>query len=154
MTEEPEDEHEGGEGAVTAYFGYPIRGLAMWAAVSGDGRALDLAGRFARFVMKRKFWGHPGSDPAMVAGNEIGFHSCWPNLGRTSMEGCFLGDLVALAVRLSEAGIGDYWEDADRVIRNHPAEAQYIRGDYLERVCAASTTPGRASRVAGAPTPR
>ena len=184
MTDEPVDEHEGGEGAVTAYFGYPIRGLSMWAASSGDERALELAGKFARFVMKKKFWGHLTADPPMVAGNElghvdshlharaialrglleygivaggphvvdfvrtsyeqmrhygiheIGFYPCWPNHGRTTMEGCFLGDLVALTVRMSEAGIGDYWEDADRVIRNHLAESQYIRKDLLEKVSA------------------
>lgn len=196
-TEEPADEHEGGEGAVTAYFGYPIRGLSMWAAAAGDPRALDLAGRFARFVMRHKFWGHPASDPPMVAGSEIGhvdshfharaialrglleygivagdpcvidfvrtsyeqmrhyglhemgFHPCWPSMERTTMEGCFLGDLVALTVRLSEAGIGDYWEDADRVIRNHLAEAQYIRRDYLERISAAAE-PRQARYVDGA----
>jgi len=195
-TDEPADEHEGGEGAVTAYFGYPIRGLAMWAAACGDSKALDLAGRFARFVMKRKFWGHPKSDPPMVAGNEIGhvdshfharsialrglleygivagdphvidfvrtayeqmrhygiheigFHPCWPNHGKTAMEGCFLGDLVALTVRMSEAGVADCWEDADRVIRNHLAEAQYIRRNYLERVSSAAE-PRQARYVDG-----
>lgn len=184
VTDEPGDEHEGGEGAVTANFGYPIRGLSMWAASSGDERALDLAGKYVRFVMKRKFWGHP-ADPPMVPGNElghvdshlharaialrgileygmvagdsraldfvrtsyeqmrhygiheIGFHPCWPEKGRTTMEGCLLGDLVALTVKMSEAGIADYWEDADRIIRNHLIEAQYLRRDLLERVSAA-----------------
>ncbi len=193
--DEPADDHEGGEGAVTFYFGYPIRGLAMWAASSGDERALDLAGKFARFVMKKKFWGHP-ADPPMVPGNElghvdshlharamalrglleygivagdphvldfvrtayeqmrhygiheIGFHPCWPEQkGRTVMEGCLLGDLVALTVRMSKAGISDYWEDADRIIRNHLAEAQYIRKDLLE--CISAAAPRNQGRFVG-----
>jgi len=146
--------------------------------------------------MKRKFWGHPESDPPMMAGNEIGhvdshfharaialrglleygiaagdsrvidfvrtsyeqmrhygiheigFHPCWPNMGRITMEGCFLGDLVALTVRMSETGIADYWEDADRVIRNHLVEAQYIRKDHLERV-ASSAEPRQERYVDG-----
>ena len=50
------------------------------------------------------------------------------------MEGCFLGDLVALTVRLSESGYGDYWEDADRLIRNHLIEAQVTDRALVERI--------------------
>jgi len=144
-THEPADEHDSGEGAVVCYVGYPIQGLTRWAAQAGDEQALDLAGCFARFGMKRKFWGHPG-DPDKVAGWEqghvdshfharaiflrglleygllardghavdfvrssyehmrawgiqrIGFIPTWVNGTRTSMETCFVGDLVALTV--------------------------------------------------------
>ncbi len=51
-----------------------------------------------------------------------------------TMEGCFLGDLLALTIKMSRAGIGDYWDDADRIIRNHLVEAQFTRRDLLERV--------------------
>jgi len=57
----------------------------------------------------------------------------WPP-GLDRMEGCLPGDLVAMTVKMSRARIGDYWEDADRTIRNHFAEAQYIRWDLLERI--------------------
>ena len=180
-TREPSDEHESGEGTVVAYFGYPLQGLCRWAAQSGDEQALNLAGRFARFGMKKKFWGHPG-DPDRMAGWEqghvdshfharaiflhglldygllagerhavdfvrssyehmrcwgigrIGFIPTWVNGKRISMETCFLGDLVALAVKMSLAGVGDYWEDADRVIRNHLVEAQITDRSVLERI--------------------
>ena len=181
-TDEPRGEHEGGEGSVVAYFGYTLRGLAMWAAQSGDQQALDFAGQVARFVMKPKFWGHP-ADPPLVAGQELGHvdshfharaialrglleyglvakdaHACdfvrscyeqmrtygiheigfmptWPQGGsRLAMEGCMLGDLVAMTVKMSDAGLGDYWEDSDRIIRNHLAEGQFTRRDVLERV--------------------
>jgi hypothetical protein len=39
-------------------------------------------------------------------------------------EGCNLADMVTLAIDLSKAGAGDYWDDADRWVRNHFAEAQ------------------------------
>jgi hypothetical protein len=180
-TKEPANEHDSGEGTVVAYFGYPIQGLCHWAAQSGDEQALDLAGRFVRFCLKKQFWGHP-NDPDKVAGWEqghvdshfharaiflrglleygllagdshavdfvrssyehmrtwgiqrIGFIPTWVNGERTCMETCLLGDLVALTVKMSEAGVGDYWEDADRIIRNHLAEAQILDRTQLDRI--------------------
>jgi hypothetical protein len=180
-TTEPAGEHEGGEGSVVAYHGYPLRGLAMWAQRSGDQQALDFAGKLARFVMKPNFWGN-SADPPHVIGCEQGhidshFHArsialrglveyglvagdaracdfvrssyeymrsfgissigqipCWPERGRATMEGCLLGDLLALTIKMSRAGIGDYWDDADHIIRNHLAEAQILRRDLVERV--------------------
>ncbi len=180
-TAEPAGEHEGGEGSVVAYFGYPIRALSMWAARTGDEQSLAFARKLVRFVMKPKFWGHP-ANPTRVAGAElghvdshlharaialrglleyglvtgdtrvcdfvrssyefmrtfgihqIGFMPTWIQDARKTMEGCMLGDLVAMTIKMSRAGIGDYWDDADRIIRNHLAEAQYLRRDLLERV--------------------
>lgn len=180
-TREPVDEHETGEGTVVAYLGYPLQGLCRWAAQAGDEQALDLAGRFARFGMKKRFWGHPG-DPDKMAGWEqghvdshfharaiflrglleygllagdrhtvdfvrssyehmrawgiqrIGFVPTWVNGQRTSMETCFAGDLVALAAKMSDAGIADYWEDADRIVRNHLVEAQILDRTQLDRI--------------------
>ena len=39
-------------------------------------------------------------------------------------EGCATGDMTYLALKLSDSGIGDYWDDADRYVRNHLAELQ------------------------------
>jgi hypothetical protein len=39
-------------------------------------------------------------------------------------EGCAVADMIALALKLSQAGIGDYWDDADRWLRNAFAEFQ------------------------------
>ncbi|NQU11515.1 hypothetical protein HQ590_12035 [bacterium] len=195
-TDEPGDEHEGGEGSVVAYHGVQIRSLARWAAGSGDERALDFAGKLARFVMKPKFWGgfsHPPSGNGPEQGHcdshfharaialrglleyglvahdaaacefvrgsyeymrsfgipEIGYIPTFMGAGPTAgqvagkaatnpllMEGCFLGDLAALTIRLSEGGYGDYWEDADRVIRNHLVESQITDRGLLERIVA------------------
>jgi hypothetical protein len=52
-------------------------------------------------------------------------------------EGCALGDLVALGVRLTDAGQGDYWDAVDAVVRNQLVEQQLIRADLLERISAA-----------------
>jgi len=199
-SDEPKSEIEGGEGAVTAYQGHQIQGLARWYRLSGDKDALDLAGRLTRFCMLPKFWGGlpdpqkrqglvghvVGSmpDPVCISGAEQGhwfshFHArgialrgileygmavedlrilefvqrafeytwtlgiprmgwvnCYP--GAVNLcEGCALGDLVALGVRLTDAGLGDYWDAVDAVVRNQLVEQQLIRADLLERISAA-----------------
>jgi len=40
--------------------------------------------------------------------------------------------MVALALKLSQAGIADYWDDADRWVRNQFAEAQLLDGDWVD----------------------
>lgn len=69
------------------------------------------------------------------------------------MGGCALGDLVALAIRLSDAGLGDWWDDADAIVRNHLVEGQLVDAAALQRVAEASAgkeapafRPGEASR--------
>ena len=180
-TSEAQSFDDGPEGSSTFYQAYQMRGLAMWAARTGDKQALELAGKLARYVMKPRFWGHPSDPPhvlgkeqghvdshfharaavlrglleyGIVAGdtkvcdfvrssyeymrtygiNRIGFIPCWTHTGDNYMEGCLLGDLLALTVKMSRAGIGDYWDDADRIIRNQLAEAQFTDRDLLKRV--------------------
>jgi hypothetical protein len=50
----------------------------------------------------------------------------FPELVRVEQngEGCSLADMVTLAIDLSKTGRWDYWDDADRWVRNHFAEAQ------------------------------
>ena len=52
-------------------------------------------------------------------------------------EGCSIGDMIHIAVCLSEAGIGDYWDDVDHWVRNHLVEHQWLRRDLLEAMVAA-----------------
>ena len=50
------------------------------------------------------------------------------------MEGCSAADMVSVAIKLSQGGVGDYWDDADRYIRNHFSEIQILRTDWVERM--------------------
>ena len=52
-------------------------------------------------------------------------------------EGCGTGDMIWLAVTLSLAGIGDYWEDVDLYVRNHLAEQQILHRHFVEAMIAA-----------------
>ena len=52
---------------------------------------------------------------------------------RGGIEGCTAADMVALAIKLSRAGVADYWDDADRYIRNQFAEMQILQADWVDR---------------------
>ena len=41
-------------------------------------------------------------------------------------EGCGVADMIRLAVKLTDAGLGDYWDDVDSIVRNHGTEQQFI----------------------------
>jgi len=100
-----------------------LRALLEYGLVTGDTRVCD-------FV--RSGYEHMRS----YGINQIGYIHCAPP--RDYLEPCLLGDIVALTVKMSRAGIGDYWDDADRVIRNHLAEAQYTNLDLLKRASQAA----------------
>jgi hypothetical protein len=49
-------------------------------------------------------------------------------------EMCTTGDMTQLALKLSDLGVGDYWEDADSYIRNQLVANQVTDGKLLESV--------------------
>jgi hypothetical protein len=51
-----------------------------------------------------------------------------------SVETCEVADMVFLALYLTRAGLGDYWDDVDRWVRNVYAEAQMLDADFLDRI--------------------
>jgi hypothetical protein len=57
-------------------------------------------------------------------------------------QGCGIGRLIGLAVKLSEAGVGDYWEDVDQYIRNHAVEYQFTARDVLRMMGRPDLTAG------------
>ena len=52
-------------------------------------------------------------------------------------EGCTSGDMTQVAIRLSESGAGDYWEDVDSYVRNHLTEIQLIDVAQLQKATSA-----------------
>lgn len=53
-----------------------------------------------------------------------------------SCEGCIVGDMVSMAVKLSSLGAGDYWDDVDRWVRNQFFEQQLTDVDWVYRLAA------------------
>jgi len=51
-------------------------------------------------------------------------------------ELCEVGGMIGLALKFSVGGLGDYWDDADRWIRNQFAEGQLLQADWVYRAVA------------------
>lgn len=55
-------------------------------------------------------------------------------------ESCFMAWAIENAVMLSVAGAGDYWDDADRWVRNQFTEAQLKEGEWVGRMLEEAST--------------
>ena len=93
-----------------------LRGMLEYGIVSDDYRIKE-------FVRSSYEYARTLGIPRM------GWYANWP-----LCEGCTMGDMVALPVRLSDAGLGDYWDDVDQIARNHLIEMQVVSPELLERV--------------------
>ncbi len=47
-------------------------------------------------------------------------------------ESCEVADMIVLALKMSRARLGDYWDDVDRYVRNQFVEQQVMRTDWIE----------------------
>ena len=101
---------------------YPLIGMLEYALLTGDQSLVD-------FVQRGYEFGKAHGETMM------GF---FPEHLRTARpetsELCEVGDMIGLALKMSAAGVGDYWDDADRWIRNMFAEGQLRRYDWMYRV--------------------
>jgi hypothetical protein len=97
-----------------------LRGILEYGRAAGDERALEFVQRAYEFTLSQ---GIP----------RIGWINCFPG-ALNMVEACALGDLTALGIRLSDCGLGDYWDNVDSVVRNHLVEQQLIRTDLLENI--------------------
>jgi len=118
--------------------GYPGHEHGIWAGhfhanITNLHALLDLA------VIERDEWlkqfVREGYDQAVRSGVvRMGWFPGWtkpekfkrPAYSHTITESCGLADMVILAVELSDAGIGDYWDDVDSIVRNQLSEQQFI----------------------------
>ncbi len=105
-----------------------LRGLLEYGMVSGDDLALDFVHKAYEFS-------------TTIGIPKIGWIDCYPAVNQ-AMEGCALGDLIGMAIRLSDSGLGDYWDDVDACVRNQLAEAQMTDRSQLEKIAAASPAYG------------
>jgi len=76
-------------------------------------------------------------------GYEFARHHGIPRLGAwmndsPDVEVCTISDMIAMAIRLTEAGMGDYYEDVDQAVRNQLIESQFLRADFLQGIADAS----------------
>jgi hypothetical protein len=99
----------------------PLLGLADHALAAGDG---DLAG----FVRSAFEWARAKGD-ALVGYFPENIDHDEPQMS----ELCEVAGMTGLALKLSAAGLGDYWDDADRWLRNMFAEGQLLSAEWAYR---------------------
>ena len=62
-------------------------------------------------------------------------------------ESCEVAGMIGLALKLSAAGVGDYWDAADRWIRNQFAENQLLEPEWIYKMCQAGLEYSERTRV-------
>ncbi len=103
----------------------PLLGIADHAIAAGSKELCDFAVRSFEWA-RSKGCGQVGyfpeniDDPSEFEGSET----------------CEVAAMIGLALKLSAAGLGDYWDDADRWIRNQFAENQLLQSDWVYHVSA------------------
>ncbi|MSP13393.1 MAG: hypothetical protein EXR62_10620 [Chloroflexi bacterium] len=105
------------------FHGHTITLLALleYALLAGDREVLDLVTNGYRYGRAQGDL-LTGYFPEVVGrGN---FEDC---------ETCCVADMVSLALKLSAAGLGDYWDEADRWLRNQLVENQMTQADWTWR---------------------
>jgi len=96
------------------------------------------------FVVRSYTWAKSLGDNLLTApgynfvtnpgNNLLGYFVEWVHSSEwEGSETCQVSDMITLALRLSEAGVGDYWDDADRWTRNMLAEGQLTSTDWIKR---------------------
>lgn len=69
--------------------------------------------------------------PAWSSPEKKGNHH--PVLGEMT-EPCAVGDIIVAAALMSDAGLGDYWDDVDAIVRNHLVEQQIADLDQMRKI--------------------
>lgn len=93
-----------------------IHGLVELAEATGDRKLADLAAQ--AYEVAR-------SGERSIAMPSIGYFVNERQPGFDFMEGCTVGDMTAIALKLARLGMGDrYWEDVDIYMRNYMVEDQ------------------------------
>ena len=104
---------------------FALRGLLEYAGATNDAEV-------KRFVRQSYAYWRSFGIP------EIGWIAGRPGFSFT--ETCPIADMVFLAVRLSDLGVGDYWEDVDQYVRNQLVEHQFTDREQL-LACGAASFP-------------
>ncbi len=102
---------------------YALMAVCEYALAAADRAALERVDACFRWARQM---GEPliGFFPEMFPDQRSWSYLNWT--GKTT-EICEVADMIWLALNLTRAGIGDYWDDIDRWVRNVFAEAQICR---------------------------
>lgn len=96
---------------------YPLIGMLDFAVATGDSELKE-------FVRKAYEFGKSEGMP-LVGFFPESYNTQTKKHTETS-ETCEVADMIAVAIKLTQAKVGDYWDDADRWLRNQFAENQML----------------------------
>ena len=97
---------------------YPLLGMLEYGMAAGDREMIEFVEKGYQFALtKTNMNSVVGYVPEATGG--------------TFSETCGVADMIHLALKLSLAGAGDYWDDADRWTRNQLAENQLTSTDWV-----------------------
>lgn len=108
--------------------GNALEGLSAYALAAND---LE----FAAFARSSYEWAR--ATGSALTGFFPEYIHDWPDdRPYIDCETCCTADMIQIAMTLSEAQPGDYWEDVDRYIRNQFIEMQLLDGKWIDQMVA------------------
>ena len=127
--------------------GNTMEALSEYAWASGESEFGEFAKRCYEYARSL-----PDSSPLIGFFQE--YIDDWPdNRGVIDCETCCVVDMLLTALWMTKAGVGDYWDDIDRYLRNQFAEMQMTSGDWLTEMTEELTyrPPGEGEIAMGSP---
>ena len=106
---------------------------------------------YAEFAKKMYEWAKRNKETGAIP--SMGYFPCGqdgdPNTTSETasckvMEPCSIGDMTAIAVKLTELGVGDYYDDIDAYVRNGLLESQVTAPHQIDEVIAEYERRGQA----------
>jgi hypothetical protein len=136
--------HPSSEG-MARHFHHPgnaLEGISDYAAIAND-REL------ASFARSSYEWARATGSP--LVGFFPEYINDWPDdRPYIDCETCCTADMIQIAMTLTEAQQGDYWDDVDRYVRNQFVEMQLLEGKWIDQLAATfPPTPLEANDDAG-----
>ena len=108
--------------------GNALEGISDYAAAAGD-REL------AAFARTSYEWARTTGSP--LVGFFPEYINDWPDdRPYIDCETCCTADMIQIAMTLTEAQQGDYWDDVDRYLRNQFVEMQLLEGEWIDQLAA------------------
>ena len=112
--------------------GNALEGISDYAAAAGD-REL------ASFARSSYEWARTTGSP--LVGFFPEYINDWPDdRPYIDCETCCTADMIQIAMTLTEAQQGDYWDDVDRYLRNQFVEMQLLDGAWIDQMAARMQT--------------
>ncbi len=108
--------------------GNALEGISDYAAAAGDRE-------FAAFARTSYEWARETGSP--LVGFFPEYINDWPDdRPYVDCETCCTADMIQIAMTLTEAQQGDYWDDVDRYLRNQFVEMQLLDGEWIDQLAA------------------